>query len=183
MQEWSTPTVNYSKIKWTDVANGTGVRISLFVSGCRHGCQGCFNPEAWSFQAGKPFTKDVAENILTKLEKSYISGLSLLGGEPLDPQNQEAVYEFLQTVKKSYPQKDIWCYTGYLFEELLAQKVGDYDEKILPLLDILVDGKFIQSQHNPSLPFRGSENQRIIRIADSLNQGEICLWTQKTEDF
>lgn len=174
--------MNYSKIKWVDVANGVGVRISLFVSGCRHGCPGCFNPEAWSFQAGEDFSSEVEESVVKALGASYIHGLSLLGGEPLEPENQEAVLALVKKVKETYPTKDIWCYTGFVYEDLVAGQVGEWMEQLLPYLDILVDGRFEESQHNLSLRFRGSENQRVISVGESLERGQLVLWSGLTPE-
>lgn len=168
--------MHYSGIKWTDTANGVGIRLSLFVSGCGHGCPGCFNPEAWDFESGDPFTPQVENQILEKLGASYLRGLSLLGGEPLAPANQKNIFSFLQKVKATYPQKDIWCYSGYLWEDLVQGKIGDYDKEILNIIDILVDGLFIMEKRNFSLRFRGSENQRIIQVSPSLDRGEVQLW-------
>lgn len=162
--------MHYSKIKWADVANGTGNRISLFVSGCNHGCPGCFNQEAWDFQNGAPYTKELQEKILHELGASYIRGLSLLGGEPLAPQNQEAVLNLLQEAKAQYPEKDIWCYTGYLYEPLANNSIGSHSLEILSLIDILVDGLFLEQEKNLKLFFRGSQNQRIIHTKTSLQK-------------
>ncbi len=168
--------MNYSGVKWTDTANGVGIRISLFVSGCPHGCPGCFNQDTWDYTAGKPFQQEIQEEILQNLGRSYIRGLSLLGGEPLAPANQEAVLGFLRKVKAQYPSQDIWCYTGYRWEPLQQGQVGDYAQEILSLVDVLVDGLFIQAEKNLSLRFRGSGNQRIIQVPDSLAGGEVLLW-------
>lgn len=168
--------MHYSGIKWTDTANGLGIRISLFVSGCSHGCPGCFNQEAWDFQAGSPFTPEIAEEIIDKLGASYIKGFSLLGGEPLAPKNQAACLALLKQIRKAYPQKDIWCYSGYVFDDLVSGKVGESAKEILSVIDILVDGLFDETKKNLSLRFRGSENQRIISCQSSLEKNEIILW-------
>lgn len=173
--------MNYSKIKWTDVANGVGVRISLFVSGCRHGCPGCFNPEAWSFSAGEAYTPEVEDKLLEKLGASYIKGLSLLGGEPLDPRNQEAVLALLKRFRREYPEKDVWCYSGYVYEDLLSGAIGTEGREILSYVDILVDGRFEEAEHNLSLQFRGSENQRIIAVPESLAAEKLLLWSGLVE--
>ena len=170
--------MNYATIKYNDIANGTGVRTSLFVSGCTHRCKGCFNAEAWDFSYGKPFTEEVENDILKSLENDYVDGLSLLGGEPIEPSNQIALYPFLKKVKEKYPNKDIWCYSGYLFDsELLSQSraTTPITKDMLALIDVLVDGKFIEEQKNISLAFKGSENQRIIDVQKSLNENKVIL--------
>lgn len=168
--------MNYQIIKYADVANGVGVRVSLFVSGCDHGCAGCFNPESWRYDSGEPFTPAVAEHLLQAVEKPYIRGLSLLGGEPLAPKNQETILALLHAFHQRCPQKSVWCYSGYLFEDLLAGRIGVHDQELLSQMDILVDGPFVQEKKNLSLPFCGSENQRIIRLTPSLSEKKICLW-------
>lgn len=171
--------MNYAKIKPHDISNGTGIRVSLFVSGCNHGCKGCFNSEAWDFGYGKAYTEAQTEQILKALEPDYIKGFSLLGGEPFDPKNQPTVLEILKRVKSEYPEKSVWCYTGYdLEKELLAGKAGRVEtvEEILGYIDILVDGRFVEELKNIKIKFRGSENQRIIDVKKSLKQGNIELW-------
>ena len=170
--------MNYGDIRPIDVANGPGVRVSLFVSGCTHCCEGCFNPETWDFQYGKPFGPEQEEEILKHLSKPYIKGLSLLGGEPFHPKNQETVLELVKKVRAAQPEKDIWCYTGYLFEELAAGKVGERSRELLEELDVLVDGPFVLAQKSLSLRFRGSENQRLIHVPPSLARGEVVLWNE-----
>ena len=170
--------MNYGEIKNYDIANGEGVRVSLFVSGCTHHCKNCFNPETWSFEYGKPFTKETEDYIIECLSPDYIDGLSLLGGEPFEPQNQEALLPFLRKVKNELPNKNIWCYTGYLFDrELLSESRGrcEFTDEMLSLIDVLVDGEFVQAMHDISLAFRGSSNQRIIDVQKSLETGEIKL--------
>lgn len=158
--------MNYATIKPTDIANGPGVRVSLFVSGCNHKCKGCFNEEAWDFDYGNPFTNETIYQITELLKPDYIQGLSLLGGEPLDPQNQNAVFTLLQWVKRLYPTKDVWCYTGYVFENDLiydgSRAKTTFTSSILGMIDVLVDGPFIESKKDISLAYRGSSNQRII---------------------
>ena len=149
--------MNYARIKKCDVANGLGVRVSLFVSGCRRHCKGCFNPEAWSFDYGKPFTKETEEEIVKALGPSWIRGLSILGGEPMEPENQAALLPFLQRVRTELPDKDIWLYTGCAYEAVS-------DAPILRLVDVVVDGAFEETQKDAGLAFRGSRNQRIIEI-------------------
>ena len=168
--------MNYAAIKNCDIANGPGVRVSLFVSGCTHRCPGCFNEVAWDFGYGEPFTQETIDHILNLLKPDYIQGLTLLGGEPFEPQNQDAVVELLRQVKKAYPGKSIWAFSGYLFEkDILSGLLGDTSE-YLRYLDVLVDGPFVESKKNLSLRFRGSENQRLIDIPASLARGETVLW-------
>lgn len=170
--------MNYGEIKNYDIANGEGVRVSLFVSGCTHHCKNCFNSETWSFEYGKPFTKETEDYIIECLSPDYIDGLSLLGGEPFEPQNQEVLLPFLRKVKNELPNKNIWCYTGYLFDrELLSESRArcEFTDEMLSLIDVLVDGEFVQALHDISLAFRGSSNQRIIDVQKSLETGEIKL--------
>lgn len=171
--------MKYATIKEIDVANGPGIRVSLFVSGCTHHCKGCFNPETWNFNYGDDFTTEVEDRILEAMKPAYIKGLSLLGGEPFEPQNQEALLPFLRRVKAAYPDKTIWCYSGYDFEkDMLTGSLGPWDitHEMLKLIDILVDGEFVIEKKNPNLRFRGSENQRVIRVADSLKSDTVVLW-------
>ena len=168
--------MNYATIKNCDIANGPGVRVSLFVSGCTHRCPGCFNEVAWDFDYGEPFTEAVMDRILDMLRPSYVRGLTLLGGEPFEPQNQGAVVELLRRIKKEMPEKSIWAFSGYLFDkDILSGRLGDTSE-YLSYLDVLVDGPFILAKKNLSLRFRGSENQRIIDVPASLKAGEVILW-------
>lgn len=170
--------MNYGEIKNYDIANGEGVRVSLFVSGCTHHCKNCFNPETWNFEYGKPFTKETENYIIECLSPSYIDGLSLLGGEPFEPDNQKVLLPFLRRVKNDLPNKTIWCYTGYLFDkELLNESRArcEFTDEMLSLIDVIVDGEFIQDLYDISLAFRGSSNQRIIDIQKSLESGEIKL--------
>ena len=198
--------MNYAAIKPTDVANGPGVRVTLFVSGCTHYCKGCFNSEAWDFDYGRPYTPETEEEILEALAPGHIRGLSLLGGEPMEPENRGTVLSLLQTVRQRYPGKDIWCYTGYRYEEDLlawareerdacacgAQKRPEEDRggadsqgggpgagevtQLLSLIDVLVDGEFVEERKNLRLAFRGSENQRLIDLKESGRQGRtVCL--------
>lgn len=171
--------MNYAEIKDCDIANGPGVRISLFVSGCTHHCPGCFNEVAWDFAYGKPFTEETAERILNMMRPAYIKGLTLLGGEPFEPENQLPVVRLLRRIKKEYPDKTIWAFSGYLFDkDILSGRLGDWKvtREYLSYLDVLVDGPFVESKKNLSLRFRGSENQRIIDVPASLRTGEIVLW-------
>lgn len=165
--------MNYAALKKFDIANGPGVRVSLFVSGCRHHCKNCFNREAWDFNFGKPFTEETEEEILAELDKEYITGLSLLGGEPFEPENRTALTELLKNAKKRNPQKQIWCYTGFEFEKLTDPTAL----KMLSLIDVLVDGKFVEELKSPDLIFRGSSNQRVLDVKKSLESGE-AIWLE-----
>ncbi|MBP3660321.1 MAG: anaerobic ribonucleoside-triphosphate reductase activating protein [Oscillospiraceae bacterium] len=171
--------MNYATIKPRDIANGPGVRVSLFVSGCTHRCPGCFNSEAWDFDFGQPFDQAVIDRILEDLSPSFVKGLTLLGGEPFEPQNQPAIVELLRQVKAKYPEKSIWAFSGYLFDrDILSGRLGDpaVTREYLSYLDVLVDGPFIQAQKNLTLRFRGSANQRIIDVPASLKSGTVVLW-------
>lgn len=169
--------MNYATIKKYDIANGLGVRVSLFVSGCTHHCKNCFNAVAWDFAYGNLFTKDVEDEIILALQKPMISGLTLLGGEPMEPQNQRGLYEFIKRVKASVPDKDIWCYTGYTLEtDLLKGKAHlDITDDFLSLIDVLVDGKFVEELKNLNLKFRGSSNQRVIDLKQTLATNQIHI--------
>ena len=168
--------MNYATIKNCDIANGPGVRVSLFVSGCTHRCKGCFNEVAWDFDYGEPFTEAVMDSIVDMLRPSYIRGLTLLGGEPFEPQNQAGVVELLRKIKRELPEKSIWAFSGSLFDkDILSGRLGDCSE-YLSYLDVLVDGPFVEAKKNLSLRFRGSENQRLIDVPASLASGEIVLW-------
>ncbi len=176
--------MNYAVIKKFDIANGPGVRVSLFVSGCRHKCKNCFNSEAWDFSYGNSFTKCTINEIIDALDKPHIEGFSLLGGEPFEPENQAGIYELLKAIKEKCPQKTVWCYTGFLFDkQLITGAVGDKSLvlKCLELIDVLVDGKFVEELKSPSLLFRGSSNQRIIDIKKSLNDNQTVLLSGKWE--
>lgn len=172
--------MNYATIKNCDVANGSGVRISLFVSGCTHHCKNCFNEEAWDFNYGEEFTQNTINEITELLEPSYIKGLSLLGGEPLEPQNQLGILPLLRKVKEVYPTKDIWCYSGYTFEYIQSKMVDTlpYTKELLSYIDVLVDGKFVEELKNPMLQFRGSSNQRLINLPKTLQENTIILWEE-----
>ena len=168
--------MNYGMIKNCDIANGTGVRVSLFVSGCRNHCPGCFQPETWDFSYGQPFTEETVKELLRLLEPSYINGLTLLGGDPFEPENQRVLLPFLRKVHAAYPEKDVWAYTGYTWEQLTcaAQRINHPETwEMLSLIDILVDGPFIQKKKNIRLHFRGSDNQRVIDVKRSLASGII----------
>lgn len=171
--------MNYATVKTHDVANGPGVRVSLFVSGCTHRCKGCFNAEAWDFGYGEPFTGAVADKIIAALSPDYIKGFSLLGGEPFEPCNQAALAPLLERIKKEYPDKTVWCYSGYDFEkDIRAHRLGDSEvtDRMLACIDVLVDGEFVEDLKDLSLRFRGSSNQRIINVPDSLACGEVVMW-------
>ena len=171
--------MNYATIKYNDIANGIGVRTSLFVSGCTHHCKGCFNSVAWDFMYGEPFTEDVENAILKSLDTEFNDGLTLLGGEPFEPQNQAVLLPFLKKVKKAFPDKTIWCYTGYIMDtDLLKPSKAKtvHTKEMLSLIDVLVDGPFIEEQKNISLRFKGSENQRIIDVKESLKQNKVVLF-------
>ena len=171
--------LNYANIKYCDIANGVGVRTSLFVSGCRRHCENCFNKVAWDFAYGQPFDKAARNQILASLQPDYISGLSLLGGEPFEPENQRALTPFLHDVKVLYPRKTIWCYTGNVYETELLQPSParcEVTDEMLGYIDILVDGDFQQAQYDISLRFRGSSNQRIIDLNATRAAGHTVLW-------
>ena len=175
--------MNYATIKFYDISNGPGVRVSLFVSGCRNRCKGCFNPETWDFNYGQPFTKEVEDKIIEGLKPDYIKGFTLLGGEPFEPENAKAILPFLKRLRGLYPQKSFWCFTGYDFErDLLTGKLGDPDTvmEILETLDVLVDGRFVEEKKDLNLRFKGSSNQRIILVKPSLEADEVVLWDTVT---
>lgn len=171
--------MNYAEIKNYDIANGPGVRVTLFVSGCTHHCEGCFNEATWDFDFGEPFDESVQERILDDLAPDYIAGLTLLGGEPLEYVNMQALLPLVQRVKKEHPEKNIWCYTGYRFEDdILGRFCKQWEgmQEFLECIDVLVDGEFIREQKDISLQFRGSANQRIILVQESLRSGRTMLW-------
>ena len=175
--------MNYAEIKDFDIANGEGVRVSLFVSGCTHHCKNCFNKETWDFDYGQPFTAEIEDKIIERLKPDYISGLSLLGGEPFEPSNQAVLLPFLQRIKELYPDKTIWCYTGYLFDkDLLSESRArcEFTDEMLSLIDVLIDGEFVQELYNISLQFRGSSNQRIIDVKKSLASGTVVDYVPKS---
>lgn len=172
--------MNYATIKPMDVANGPGIRVSLFVSGCEHYCENCFNAEAWAFDYGETYTTEIENQILEDLNSNYCKGLSLLGGEPFHPKNQADLLSLVRRTKEKYPNKTIWCYTGYVLEDILAGRVGNLDTAtaLLQHIDVLVDGKFVEALKNLSLRFRGSENQRLLDMPKTLSSGEIVLWDE-----
>lgn len=171
--------MKYASIKKRDVANGPGVRVSLFVSGCNHHCKGCFNKEAWDFNYGKDFTNATIDEIIDLLKPDYVSGLSLLGGEPFEFINQQGLLPLLKRVKEIYPKKTIWAYSGFLYEELIKMPYEE-TKKILNLIDVLVDGKFVEDLKDPMLYFRGSSNQRIIDIKKTKKVKKIVLHEKNT---
>ncbi|MDE7339266.1 MAG: anaerobic ribonucleoside-triphosphate reductase activating protein [Lachnospiraceae bacterium] len=169
----------YSEVKECDIANGPGVRVTLFVSGCTHHCKGCFNEMTWDFQYGREFTEEDIDKLIKLLEPSYIAGLTLLGGEPMEYRNQQGLLPLLRKVKEAYPDKTIWCYTGYLYEkDILENFCGKWEEtrEMLSYLDVIVDGEFVEELKDISLRFRGSSNQRIIDVKKSQETEEIILW-------
>ena len=170
--------MHYAVIKWHDVANGPGVRVSLYVSGCRNRCKNCFNPETWDFDYGQPFDPDTQNKILEALAPGYMSGLTVLGGEPMEPENQRDLLPFLQRYKERYPDKPLWLFTGYTYEELLPGGIRhtEHSEGILALLDILVDGRFVEELKDLKLRFRGSSNQRLIDMNKTRTSGEVIIW-------
>lgn len=171
--------MHYGQIKNCDIANGEGVRVTLFVSGCTNRCEGCFQPETWDFKYGSPFTPETEDQILSMLKPDYINGLTLLGGEPFEPENQRALLPFLKRVRAAYPHKTVWAFSGFTLEELLAKTPHprcEVTDEMLSLIDVLVDGKFIQSKKNISLRFRGSENQRLLDLPASLKEGRPVHW-------
>ncbi len=173
--------MHFGTIKDCDIANGAGVRVTLFVSGCRNHCPGCFQPETWDFGYGRPFTEEAEALLLRKLKPDYINGLTLLGGDPFEPENQKALLPVLQRVKAMYPGKDIWAYTGYTWEQLMSGEHRVSIPETLPMLsmiDVLVDGPFILEKKNIRLQFRGSENQRLINVRRTLESKKITLWKE-----
>ncbi len=169
----------YGEIKNCDIANGEGVRVTLFVSGCTNRCEGCFQPQTWDFCYGKPFTKEVEDKIIKMLEPSYIHGLTILGGEPFEPENQRALLPFVKRVKQAYPDKNIWMFSGFTIEQLWEQSPHprcEVTDELLSFADVLVDGKFVLAKKNIRLKFRGSENQRILNMPLTLKTKSPVLW-------
>lgn len=178
--------MHYGSIKNCDIANGVGVRVTLFVSGCRNRCKNCFQPQTWNFDYGNKFTKDTEDYIIKLLKPDYINGLTVLGGEPFEPENQRELLPFLKRVKENCPDKTIWCFSGFTLEEM--QTVGnrchtEIVNDLLSCIDILVDGRFIEEQKDISLRFRGSRNQRIIELKPTFKSGEIVLWKEPSKEF
>lgn len=174
--------MNYGEIKKNDIANGEGVRTSLFVSGCRHHCKNCFNKSTWDFSFGKPFTEETAMEIFDSCKPDWVNGLSLLGGEPFEPENQKILLPFLIMFKERFPNKDIWCYSGFTFEEITGKSPSraftENSVDMLNTLDVLVDGPFVEEKKDISLVFRGSSNQRVIDVKKSLEQSKIVLYLE-----
>ena len=168
----------YGEIKDCDIANGEGVRVSLFVSGCTNRCEHCFQPQTWAFDYGRPFTEETEDRILSLLSPSYINGLSLLGGEPFEPDNQRALLPFLRRVRAAYPEKNVWAFSGFTYEELLTEGSHprcETTDAMLSLVDVLVDGRFVESLKDISLRFRGSSNQRLIDLNAVRETGKLVL--------
>ena len=169
--------MNYAGIKYCDIANGLGCRTVLFVSGCRNHCKGCFQPQTWEFDYGEPFDEQIQNEILDSLKPAYVQGITLLGGDPFEEENQEALVPFMRRVKERYPNKDVWAYTGYLYEELLenGRKHTEYTDELLSKRDVLVDGPFIEEQKDITLKFKGSANQRVIDMEKTRATGEVSI--------
>ena len=170
--------MNYGAIKKCDIANGVGVRTVLFVSGCTHHCKGCFQPETWNFDYGERYTKETEDEIIESLRPDYVDGITLLGGEPFEPENQRELVKLLRRIKKEQPQKTVWSFSGYTYEELTgdSRAVCEVTNEMLSMLDVLVDGEFVEAKRNISLRFRGSENQRLIDMNKTRKEGKIVLW-------
>ena len=176
--------MNYSVIKKRDIADGPGVRVSLFVSGCTHHCPGCFNEDTWDFEYGAPFTADTEQEILSLLAPDFIAGITLLGGEPMEPQNQRALLPLLQKINTRYPTKTVWCYTGYLLEELTGEGHPhcEVTDEMLSRINVLVDGEYVEALHDIRLRFRGSSNQRLIDLDRTRATGELVIWDDHTRE-
>ena len=170
--------MNYGAIKKCDIANGVGVRTVLFVSGCTHHCKGCFQPETWNFDYGERYTKETEDEIIESLRPDYVDGITLLGGEPFEPENQRELVMLLRRIKKDLPQKTVWSFSGFTYEELTgdSRAVCEVTNEMLSMLDVLVDGEFVEAKRNISLRFRGSENQRLIDMNKTRKEGKIVLW-------
>lgn len=168
----------YGAIKKCDIANGVGVRVVLFVSGCTHHCKGCFQPETWDFGYGQEFTEETQNGLMEALRPDYIDGLTLLGGEPFEPVNQRELISLLRRVRRELPQKTVWAFSGYTFEELTGESRArcEVTDEMLSMIDVLVDGEFVEEKRNISLQFRGSENQRLIDVPKTLASGQIVWW-------
>jgi len=173
--------MNYGNIKNCDIADGVGVRVTIFVSGCTHHCRGCFQPQTWDFDYGQPYTAQTEDLLISMLEPGYIDGLTFLGGEPFEPENQIALMKLARRAKQEYPEKNIWCYTGYTFETDLLDPASqsrarcETTDEMLKYIDVLVDGEFMEEKRNLALAFRGSENQRVIDVQASLKEGKTVL--------
>lgn len=173
--------MRYGAIKKRDIANGIGVRVVLFVSGCTHHCKGCFQPETWDFQYGEDYTAETENEIIEALRPAFIDGLTLLGGEPFEPQNQAELIKLLRRIRKELPEKTVWAFSGYTFEELTGESRArsEVTDEMLSMVDVLVDGEFVEEKRNISLQFRGSENQRLIDVPKTLKSGQIVWWSAK----
>ena len=178
--------MNYATIKYNDISNGPGIRTSLFVSGCTHHCKGCFNSIAWDFDYGEVYTRQIEDEIIASLSQSHVKGITLLGGEPFEPQNQGPLVELTDRIRRELPNKDIWCFSGYTIEEMISGKLSGYDTtmRLLKNIDVLVDGKFVEELKSSALLFRGSSNQNIINVHKSLEQNKMVIldgnWERKT---
>jgi len=172
--------MHYGSIKKTDIANGEGVRVSLFVSGCTNRCKNCFQPQTWDFQYGQEFTRETEEELLRALSPSYINGLTLLGGEPMEPENQRALLPFLRQMRRQFPQKTVWCFTGFTLDGELWQEGShprcEVTDELLSLIDVLVDGRYVDELRDITLRFCGSSNQRLIDLPSSLRERRVILW-------
>jgi anaerobic ribonucleoside-triphosphate reductase activating protein len=175
--------MNYSEIKYYDIANGVGVRTTLFVSGCRRHCKNCFNAMTWDFAAGQPFTEEVQNKILDSLAPAYVSGLTLLGGEPFEPENQRGLIDFVREVRRRYPDKTIWAFSGNTLEEIQSGHAHcEVTDELLSYIDVLVDGAFVEELHDITLRFRGSANQRLLDLPKTLAQGKAVWWDEKEKE-
>lgn len=174
--------MRYGAIKKRDIANGIGVRVVLFVSGCTHHCKGCFQPETWGFDYGQNYTKATEDELIEALRPAFIDGLTLLGGEPFEPQNQAELIKLLRRIRKELPEKTVWAFSGYTFEELTGESRARcaVTDEMLSMVDVLVDGEFVEEKRNISLQFRGSENQRLIDVPKTLKSGQIVWWSAKS---
>lgn len=173
--------MHYAELKSHDIANGPGVRVSLFVSGCTHRCKGCFNEAAWDFEYGAPFDEAVMDRVLQLMKPDYIKGITYLGGEPMDPKNQQGLLTLSKKIKAAYPHKTIWCFTGYVLEkDILSGRLGQTAKDLLQCCDVLVDGPFVEAQKNLRLRFRGSENQRLLDVQKTLACEKAVLWEDET---
>lgn len=170
--------MNYAAVKYCDIANGFGCRTVLFVSGCRNACKGCFQPETWAFDYGKPFDEAIQKEIIDSLAPDYVQGITLLGGDPFEEENQRALLPFMKELKAKYPNKDVWAYTGYIFDKDLIEggrKYTEVTDELLSTIDVLVDGPFIEERKNIMLKFRGSDNQRVINLKETIDKQQIVL--------
>lgn len=173
----------YGNIKEFSIENGPGIRVSLFVSGCRNHCEGCFSPHTWNFEYGEPFTDETLNSLIRMLKPDYIQGISILGGEPMEPENQKELVRIVRAIRTACPGKDIWIYSGFVFEELMGESRGrcECTDELLSMVDVLVDGRFEQAKRNLSLAFRGSENQRILDMRQSLNKQTATPWREEVQ--